>query len=168
MRLEELKQALAEIDNNHKAMQKQLSDFAPTDMLFFFSDKPELYRLQQQKWQPILDWAKGILQTELKTTQSLQVPDNNGLSDSLLKIENKLNKKQFCAWYAAALNMRSVILGLALVMGKITAQEASELAGLEELWQNEQWGEDKLAVEARQRKADELKLIEEFNLSCAM
>lgn len=168
MKLKELKQAVDELDKNKAAMVAQLDKFAPTDLLFFFSDKPELFCIQQQKWQPILDWAKDVLQTELAVTDSLSVPDNKNLPDALHKAAKKLSNEQFCAWYAAALNMRSVILGLALVMGKITAIQAAELAVLEELWQNEKWGEDELELQKRQAKADELKVIEEFCLTCAM
>ncbi len=168
MKIEELKQAVDELDKNKAAMTAQLDKFAPTDLLFFFSDKPELYCIQQQKWQPILDWAKDILQTELVVTNSLSVPKNDDLPDALHNMAKKISSKEFCAWYAAALNMRSVILGLALVMGKITAMQAAELAALEELWQNEKWGEDELELQKRQAKADELKVIEEFCQLCAM
>ena len=74
-----------------------------------------------------------------------------------------LNDKEFCCWYAAALNMRSVLLGLALIKNKCNAKDAAYLSALEELWQNEQWGEDEEAKEARTIKEKELFEIEAFN-----
>ncbi len=167
MKADELKQAVKEIDNNRDKMQKQLLDFAETDLLFFFSDKPELLAWQKQKWQPIIEWAESLLNIKLKVTSGLAVPDNHDIIKALSKIFQEVNAKEFCCWYAAALNLRSVLLGLALIKNKLSANRAAELSALEELWQNEQWGEDEQALAARKIKADELSEIESF-LQCAM
>ena len=162
MQKKELEQALADIAENRQHMQKQLCDFAPTDLLLFFSDKSELAALQKRKWLPLINWAKDFLHIDLHTTQSLNVPDNSDFINSLSKVFADLNDRDFCCWYAASLNMRSVLLGLALVKKVIDAQTASELSAVEELWQNKRWGHDKIADQARQLKTDELKEIESF------
>ena len=167
MQKNELNSAMAELDNNREHMQKQLNTFADTDLLFFFSDKPELFVVQQQKWLPILEWAEDILKIKLNITQDLAVPDNSAIHQALSKVFLSLNDREFCCWYAASLNLRSVLLGLAFVKRRITAKEAFNLAYLEELWQNERWGEDEQAVSFRQDKLDEMSEIESF-LLCEM
>lgn len=167
MKKTELKQAIEELDKNRDKMQYQLLSFADTDLLFFFSDKSELANRQKQKWQPILTWAEKLLGVRLNITRNLEVPDNNELLKALPKMFSDLNNKEFCCWYAAMLNLRSVLLALAMVKRKIDADEAFELSAMEELWQNEQWGEDKEALVARKLKKDELSEIERF-LLCEM
>lgn len=167
MKKSELEQAVKEIDINRVKMQKQLLDFAETDLLFFFSDKPELVVWQQQKWQPIIEWAEELFGIKIHVTSELAVPDNHELKDVLPKMFQEVSDKEFCCWYAATLNLRSVLLGLAMIKGKISAQKATELSYLEELWQNEQWGEDEQALSVRRQKNEELSEIESF-LQCAM
>lgn len=167
MKKQELEQAVRELEQNRAKMQKQLLDFAITDLLFFFSDKPQLEARQKQQWQPILDWAAELLHIQLEITKDLTVPNNHNYLQELTKLFTELNDKEFCCWYAASLNLRSVLLGLAMVKQQIKALAAADLANLEELWQNEQWGEDEQAVTARQAKAEELAQIESF-LLCAM
>lgn len=45
--------------------------------------------------------------------------------------------------------MRSVILAMALVQGRLDAEEAYKAAWLEELWQAEKWGIDPEAESKR-------------------
>lgn len=163
----ELEQAVKEIKDNRCKMQQQLLDFASTDLLFFFSDKPELLLQQKKRWQPVLEWAEAFLNIKLNVTQSLNVPENDNLIKKLPDVFNSLSDKDFCCWYAASLNLRSVLLGLAMIKGLVDAKKAAELSAIEELWQNEQWGIDEQALAARQKKADELNEIESF-LQCAM
>ncbi len=167
MKKGELEKAILELPQNQKKMRQQLLDFFDTDLLFFFSDKPELYLRQKQEWQPILDWIEELWLIKPNFTQSLDVPDNTKLKDKLPMMFDKMNSKEFCCWYAASLNLRSILLGLALVLRKIDAKQAANLAAIEEIWQNEQWGEDKEAWATRQARDDELREIESF-LLCAM
>lgn len=158
-----LSKAVEDIAKYKSSMQQQLLEFSQTDMLFFFSEKKELYKLQKQYWMPIIEWAEKLLGMKLTISNSLSVPSNEGLKEALEKQIKLLNDKEFCCWYAAALNMRSVLLGLALIKNKCNAKDAAYLSALEELWQNEQWGEDEEAKEARTIKEKELFEIEAFN-----
>ena len=74
----------------------------------------------------------------------------------------KMTDKEMACYYAAALNMKSVLLALALVKGKINAQTAGKLSYLEELWQNEMWGNDEEAAKRRKERCDELVEIESY------
>ena len=168
MHKQDLEQALAELEKNRSAMERQLKIFAQTDLLFFFSEKPELKKRQQEMWQPILNWAQAELQIKIAVTDELEVPDNRELVAALDGVFARMGDGQFCCWYAAMLNMRSVLLGLALVEGPLTADEAFLLAQAEELWQNERWGEDAKAAKLRQAQLNDLQVIEEFNRQCAM
>ncbi len=167
MKKTDLETAVRELAQNREKMQCQLLDFSDTDLLFFFSDKPELYLRQVKSWQPVLDWVESIFRVKPKVTQGLDVPDNNKLKVKMSEMFKQLGDKEFCCWYAAALNLRSVLLGLAIVLRKVDAKQAAELAAIEEIWQNEQWGQDEEALALRQAKDKDLNEIESF-LLCAM
>ena len=49
----------------------------------------------------------------------------------------------------------SLVLALAVVEGAMTAEEALAAAMLDELWQAEKWGEDALALRAREARRDD-------------
>ena len=56
----------------------------------------------------------------------------------------------------------SLVLGLALVEGRLDAAEAHALGALEELFQVEQWGEDDEAERRRRNVAADIALAERF------
>lgn len=159
---EVLKKAVSEMGKYRCEIIGKLLDFAKTDVLFFWGEKRDLFLQQQEKWLPILEWAASELNTKLKKTETLDIPDNSAMNNPLENILNQMNDKELACFYAAALDIRSVLLALALVKGRINADEAYQLSYLEELWQNERWGVDGEADCRRKERLAELKEIESF------
>ena len=56
----------------------------------------------------------------------------------------------------------SLILGLAIINGRLSAEEAYQLCMVEEHWQLEQWGEDDEAQKASKLKYAAILHSEEF------
>ena len=157
-----LNKAVHEIVNYREDIEIKLLEFAKTDLLFFWSEKNDLYLRQKKEWQPILDWVEDTLLVKINITSKLDVPNNEELQNSLKGLFAKMTEKELACYYAAALNMKSVLLALALVKGKIDAKEAGKLSYLEELWQNEMWGNDEEAIKRRKERCDELVEIESY------
>lgn len=157
-----LNKAVHEIVNYREDIEIKLLEFAKTDLLFFWSEKNDLYLRQKKEWQPILDWLEDILRVKINITSKLDVPNNEDLHNQLKALFAKMTEKELACYYAAALNMKSVLLALALVKGKIGAKEAGKLSYLEELWQNEMWGNDEEAIKRRKERCDELVEIESY------
>ena len=155
-----LNQAIKEIGQYRAEITQKLLEFARTDVLFFWGEKKDLFLLQEKEWMPILAWAEDLFKVKLNKTADLKVPENEEMQDPLKKIFDEMSDTELACYYAAALNMRSVLLALAFVKGKLTAEKACKLAYLEEVWQNEIWGEDEDALSRRQERCDELKEIE--------
>ena len=155
-----LEMAVNEIGQYREEIVKKLLEFARTDLLFFWSDKKELYLKQESEWQPIIDWVGDVLKVEVRKTSSLDTPDNEEIQKPLKEEFFNMSDKELACYYAAALNMKSVLLALALVKGKIDAQTAGRLSYLEEIWQNEIWGSDEEGLKRRQERCDELFVIE--------
>lgn len=157
-----LDQAVAEIARYRREIINKMLEFARTDLLFFWAEKKELFLQQQEQWQPILDWAAQELAVDLNKTDTLEVPDNLAMNNPLAQAMETMSDKELACFYAAALNMRSVLLAFALTKGRINAEEAYRLSYLEELWQNEKWGTDAEAVCRRESRLSDLREIESY------
>ena len=157
-----LEQAEKDISAYREDIVFKLLEFARTDLLFFWGEKRDLYLKQQTEWQPILDWAGNLLHINLKTTDGLEVPENEVLQNPLEQVLRSMTDKELACYYAAALNMRSNLLALALVKGRIDSETAGKLSYLEELWQNDLWGTDVEAAGRRGERFQELQEIEDY------
>lgn len=157
-----LDKAVKEIGQYRDDIEKKLLEFARTDLLFFWGEKRDLYLKQETEWQPIINWIEESLKVKVNKTSSLDVPDNEEMQKPLKAVFEKMSNKELACYYAAALNMKSVLLALALVKGKIDAKTAGKLSYLEELWQNELWGKDDEALKRRKDRCDELTEIESY------
>lgn len=151
---ENLTAALADAAENRQAIIERLMKFSETDMLLFWGEDKDLLLRQEKLWRPVLDWAQNRLKLSLKTTQSLDVPEQDKqTAEQMRAFLSGLNNKQLLCFLKAALDMRSVLLAAALVEGQLSAEQAFEAAFLEELWQSENWG----VVEEAEQRHNELK-----------
>ena len=157
-----LDRASKEIAQYRGDIEKKLLEFSETDLLFFWSEKKDLFIKQQSLWQPVISWAEDLLNVKIEKTDKLDTPDNSAMSKPLQMLFSEMSDKEFACYYAAALNMKSVLLALAMIKGKINAKTAGELSYLEELWQNEKWGSDNEAVKRRNERCSELDEIERY------
>ena len=154
-----------DISQNREALIDKMVDFALNDVLLFWSTDKQVQKEQEKKWSPILAWANKTVNGEFRKTTSLDCYPKN--SDTSLKLKNclsLLSDKELSGFYVAALNMRSVLLALALVKKQITAEQAFELSELEELYQANKWGTETTA-EARRNSIKNILINTEQYLS---
>jgi chaperone required for assembly of F1-ATPase len=127
--------------------------FAETDLLCYRAETPpELVQRQGERWQPLLDWARESLACDMRVTCGV-IPVNQPAAalSALERALNELDAFQLTAISAIAAAAGSLVIALALARGRIDAETASDLAQLEEVFQAEQWGQDREAVLRRQR-----------------
>lgn len=149
MQLMDWKVIEQDIQKNREDLIDRLVNFALNDALLFWSTDKKVHQEQKEKWTPIILWANKTVNVDFKATDSLDViKENIDTADRLKSYLKSLSNKELSGFYVAALNMRSVLLALALVKGKISAEEAFELSELEELYQARKWGSEPVA-EAR-------------------
>ena len=161
--IEDLQKMLKEIPEQRSLILDKLVEFSLTDMMLFWGQNKELVAQQEKIWGPLLQWVEQEFDTKLKTTQNLDVPEQDQKLVYRLNFElQKLSDRQLVAFYAMAFRTRSVLLALAFVKGKINAQEAFQAAALEEIWQAEKWGKDEEAESRRQTMRQELEEIQDF------
>lgn len=157
-----LNKAATEIGKSRKEVIDRLVVFSQTDMLLFWGHEKDLIERQEKVWGPILQWANNEINVEFVKTQGLDVPENKASGEKLKDYLNSFSDKELAAFYVAALNMKSVLLAIALVKKRLSADEAFNAAFLDELWQAESWGVEKEAEKRRVELKKELHEIEDF------
>lgn len=159
---EYLKKAAVEIGKNRTEIIDRLVKLSQTDMLLFWGQEKDLIVQQEKVWGPLLEWANKEINVDFVKTQSLEVPENQTSGEKLKNYLSSFSDKELAAFYLAALNMKSVLLAIALVKKRLNAEQAFKAAFLEELWQAENWGMESEAEKRRGELKKELQEIENF------
>ena len=136
-----------------------LAEYGETDLLCYRADAPvELSERQSEAWDPLLGWAKDTFEADLSPATAVMFVEQPAQSLNNLKMA-LLDQSAFqlTATYDLISISGSLILGLAVCKGKISAQEAWELSRIDEIWQIEQWGDDEEATEVAEIKANSMR-----------
>ena len=136
---------------NRQAIIDQLINYGSTDLLCYRADSPrDLTERQESVWQPLVDWVSVGLGAELVVTSGVvPIAQPEASLAALRRIIEAYDDFRLAALQSAVAAMGSLILGVALVEGRIDADEAYEASQLDETYQIEFWGED---AEARARR----------------
>lgn len=150
------------IATHHSETIDNLCRFFETDVLLFWSDKPDVYEYQNQHWQPILDKLNSVFKLDLQKTTFLISAENKKSVALFADILNSLTIKELTGCFIASSELKSVLLGLLMAKKEISASEAFNASFLEELYQNKFWGEDPAAKNARSDTQKTLSEIEGY------
>lgn len=158
-----LQQVEKDIKQHRAEIIDRLVNFALNDVLLFWSTDKDVKKEQQEKWLPILRWVDETLNARFKQTTSLETEKTDKkATHELKKYLDSLSDKELTSFYIAALNMRSVLLAVAMIKGRINAAEAFELSELEELYQARKWGSEPVAEARRNSIKDSLISAEKY------
>lgn len=143
---------------------EELLDFVEGDVLCYRAVHPrELTLRQEAHWQPVLDWAGETFGACWRITQGITPVSQPAEVHAALRREiMALETLPLTAFQVVAPLCSSLVLGLAFVRGRITAEQAFDLAFLDELYQVEFWGEDHEAKKRRSGYQQELRQAEQF------
>lgn len=148
---------------NKEKIVSLLAEYVLTDTILFWSDEKDLNFLQQEKWQPIIDFVNKEIGINLQKTYKITPPNENNLYQEAFKIYIRtLYLKELTALYLGATELKSVLLSIAFVKKKISATEAFNLSFLEEFFQNKSWGTDKEAENKKEQIKETILKIEEY------
>jgi chaperone required for assembly of F1-ATPase len=142
----------------------ELMRFAGTDLLCYRATEPEALRARQAAlWQPLLDWAAAHYGADLAVmTGVMPQPQPDDALAALRRAAGALDDLALTGLMVATAAAGSLIVGLALVEGRLSGEEAFAVSQLDESFQIESWGED---FEARARRAalrEDLLAVERF------
>ena len=138
--------------------------YARTDLLCHRVESPiELARRQIDAWQPLLDWADATYGARLNVTTGI-VPaiQPDAAVTALRTVVEQHNGMRLEALHNATTLLGSIVLGLALLAGRIKAAAAFDASQIDETYQLERWGEDAEAASRRAGLRREIEATERF------
>lgn len=150
--------AIDKVARQHSEVVAHVCEFGGTDLLCYRAEAPaELVDLQAEKWDPLLEWAAQTYGAALKVTTGILPVDQP--ADHLARLEAEvaaLDPFALAALHDLVGITGSLVLGLAVARGRLSAEEAWALSRLDEDWQIAQWGEDEEAAEIAAHKCEAL------------
>lgn len=134
-----------------------LARYAESDLLCYRADSPpELVERQDAVWNPLLDWARDRYDVHFtNVTGIMHRPQPEATVERLAQAVAALDPFRLAALSPVVTITGSLVLALALLEDAADADTIWTAAHVDEDFQAEQWGEDYLAVEAREAKRRE-------------
>lgn len=147
-----------------QAVVEQTVKYAGTDLLCYRADQPPALAARQQAvWQPLIDWA--VLRYDAPLAMTTGVIPRSQAETSLRAFAAavaQLDDFMLTALHSATAACGSLVIGLALLEGRIDAEEAFTASQLDESFQIEAWGEDSEQAERRRALAADIEAAARF------
>jgi chaperone required for assembly of F1-ATPase len=141
-----------------------VTGFAATDLVCYRADNPRsLVERQEQHWQPLVDWARLHYDAPfIVVTGVMPRPQPPEALRAIEAAVAALEPFRLTALASATSAAGSVVLGLALLEGRLSAAQVHELSMLDETFQIERWGMDEEAARRRADLRTEIEAAERF------
>ncbi len=131
--------------------------FGENDLLSYRAEAPVALVARQLTWNAYLDWAAQRHGARLAVTSGIRhVEQSAETLEALRQAVSVLDDFQLAALHVLSSVTGSLVLGLAVLDGRLTAAEAFALSRLDEAYQAEQWGADREAEQRAERLAAEM------------
>ena len=142
----------------------ELARYGETDLVCYRAESPdELVRRQQEQWQPLLDWLALQCDAPLRVCSGI-VPQAQA-PEALAALGRTIAAHDdfvLAAVSSATAATGSLVIALALIAGRIGAEDAIVASQLDEHFQAETWGEDPEAGRRWAALADDIRAAERF------
>ena len=157
--------ALDQVDNERDRIVGRVAAYADSDMLYYRADSGQqaLIDHQAEHWDPLLDWARDRYDVGFNLIHGIRY---EAQPEETIKRLTHVVEAQDGFAVAAMLSLvglsGSLIATLALVEQVWDTETLWPLVNLEELWQEQQWGRDDVAVAMRDLKQAEFEAAARF------
>jgi len=145
-------------------------NYASTDLVCYRADRPPALAARQHAvWQRLIDWASLRYDATLAVTSGIvpteQPPATLGAFAAIVAAQDEF---RLTALHTLTAACGSLVIGLALLDGRLDAESAFAASQLDETFQIEAWGEDAEAVARRRNIAADIAAAARFIelLSC--
>lgn len=148
--------AIDKVQPQHAEVAELIAEYGGTDLLCYRAATPQrLVAQQAAAWDPLLDWAEATFGARLTTTVGVvPVPQPAPALAALTAQVTAMNDFQLAALHDLVGISGSLVLGLAVANGRLSAEEAWAISRIDEAWQITQWGaDDEAEAEAAIKRA---------------
>jgi chaperone required for assembly of F1-ATPase len=146
------------------AIIRQTANYAATDLVCYrAAHPPALAARQQAVWQPLIDWAVLRYDAPLSVTTGV-IPTKQSAASLRAFAAAVAEQHDFAltALHVATAACGSLVIGLALIEGRLDAEGAFAASQLDESFQIEAWGEDAEQAERRRALAADIEAATRF------
>ncbi len=160
--------AIDKVTHQFDEVADMIAAYGDSDLLCYRAPAPvELLDRQAEKWDPLLDWAHETLNARLVPVSGIMhQPQDQAALARLAAQVHALTVFELSAFHDLVAISGSLIIGFAVAKGLADQQELWNVASLDELWQEEQWGRDDDAYALRQRKKQDFFDAGQFFHAC--
>jgi chaperone required for assembly of F1-ATPase len=144
--------AIDRLADNRAALVDEIAGYGRSDLVCYRSaEPPSLVRRQEETWQPLIAWAAERYDIALNVTSGIVAVDQPAHTFATFRrVLEACDLFALTALAGATGIAGSLVIALALMEGRLSANEAADAALLDELYQAEKWGSD---PEAERRRA---------------
>lgn len=146
------------------AVAAEIGRYAGADAICYFAEGPDaLIERQTRRWGPVIDWAEQTLGVEFVRVTGIRHEDQPAATLlRLARLAEAHDAFTLAGLAHATALFGSAILAFALQRGQLDGQAALDLSRLDELFQQERWGEDEEAAERAANMAVEALMLEQW------
>ncbi len=156
--------AIDKVTHQHAAVADAVAAYGDADLLCYRADHPDdLVARQSAAWDPLLDWASETLGARLMPRSGImhQAQDERAL-DVLAKRVHAMDSFTLTGFHDSVALSGSLVIGFAVLAGHQPVDVLWKTSRVDELWQEEQWGEDEEAQEMAAVKARDFSNAAQF------
>lgn len=161
--------ALDKVATQHAEVVDMLAAYGDSDLLCYRAESPaELVAKQAESWDPLVDWSATELRAPLQLrTGVMHMPQSTKTLEILHGHVSELDAFRLTAFHDLVAITGSLVLGLAVIRGRLDSAQAWDVSRIDEQWQIAQWGADDEAEAQAALKKRDLMRAEAFYLLCA-
>lgn len=152
------------VSKERPKVSERIIAYTSSELLCHRAEHPEdLARKQHEVWQPIIDWCKGGFGVDFSLGGGVMPVRQQKETIETLKMALKSFDDYLLTGLSVAVdNAGSLILGLALAEGHLSAEEVFKAAELDVEYQARTWGKDPVTQARQNEVMAELKACERW------
>ncbi len=141
--------AIDKVAPQHREVADMIAAYGDADLTCYRADAPDsLIARQSATWDPLLDWAEAALGARLiPVTGLMHAPQDPQALAALSDRVHALDPFTLAAFHDLVSLSGSLVIGFAALHDYRPAKDLWPLSRVDELWQQEHWGEDSEALE---------------------
>lgn len=156
--------AIDRIALNRAEIEAEVAGYGATDLVCYRAAEPRsLQERQQAAWDPLLAWLRQRFDASLNVTGGIVAVTQPAQALAILRRAVAAQDDfRLAALAVLTSTAGSLVIGLAVAEGRLSAAEGTAAAQLEELYQAERWGADAEAVSRRRLQAEDMAQARRF------